>query len=983
MRYKIFIALFCILSLVGLTWGIPGAQAQQDIDVTPSTLNFGPVTVGTTSTLPVTISNLGNADLSITDLVITGSGDFTLAAGTPSPPFTLAPNTSIEVSIDYTPSVAQTVNGVLWIGSNDPDEGLRSVSLTGTGLGVPDIEVTPLALDFGDVALGDTVTLTATISNIGSEVLTVSGLAIGGSADFALGAGAPTPPFTVFPGLSVDVPVAYTPSAQGADTGTLDIDSDDPNTPQIQVPLSGNGIQPPPACGLDVTPLQLAFGTVTVGTTATLSTTITNVGNLDCNITGLTTSGSADFALGAGAPAPPFVLSPGASVAVPVDYSPGDSGADSGTLDISSDAPGTPLISVILSGTGTTVPDIAVSPTSLAFGTVTVGTTATLNTTISNVGNGDLTITEFAFTGSQDFALNPSAPGLPLVVAPGGSVDIPIDYTPSVAKAVNGVLWIASDDPDESVVPVQLSGTGIACDLLVNPLALDFGLTEIGQTQTLTTTLTNLGSADCHISALTLGGSADFHLNPATPVPPFVVAPGGTAEVSVDYSPSDFVDDTGTLEIDSDDPDQPVITVDLSGTPPANACDIEVSPLALDFGQVNKLSTKTLTVTIRNRGSVDCSVDFTLGGSADFAFNPATPTPPLTLAFGTSVDVAIDYTPADVGVDSGTLDISSNDPDTPSVSVSLSGEGLGIPDIDVSPTSLAFGAVRLGTTVTLSTTIQNLGETDLTVTDLALTGSPDFALGAGAPSVPFVIVSGGSVDVPVAYTPSVRGAVNAVLWIASDDPDEDVVPVQLSGTGRGDPDIAVSPQVLDFNSVTVGMSSTLTTTISNVGTENLTVTGLSLSGTDFSLSGAPSTPFTVAAGASVNISIVYAPTDGGPDSGTLTITSDDPDEPTVPVTLTGTGVLPPNECDITVSPLVLDYKSVDVGTTQTLSTTIGNVGSVDCTISGLTISGSGEFTLNPTTPSLPFTVAFGASVNVLVDYSPVDFGGDSGTLVIT
>ena len=61
---------------------------------------------------------------------------------------------------------------------------------------------------------------------------------------------------------------------------------------------------------------------------------------------------------------------------------------------------------------------------------------------------------------------------------------------------------------------------------------------------------------------------------------------------------------------------------------------------------------------------------------------------------GTSADVAVDYTPSDVGDDAGTLEIVSNDPDTPSVSVALSGTGTPVStvcDIDVAP--LAFGSL--------------------------------------------------------------------------------------------------------------------------------------------------------------------------------------------------------------------------------------------------------------------------------------------------
>jgi hypothetical protein len=229
-------------------------------------------------------------------------------------------------------------------------------------------------------------------------------------------------------------------------------------------------------------------------------------------------------------------------------------------------------------------PDTDVSPTMLAFGMVNVGTTLTLTTTIRNLGTADLTVTELVFSGSPDFTLHPAAPLPPFVVAPGAEVEVPVDYTPSVQKAVTAVLWVVSDDPDEGVVWVSLSGTGIACDIHVAPLALDFGVVPVGTTQTLATSLRNFGNAPCTVSGLPLSGSADFALNPGTSAAPFTIAPWATVDVLVDYTSSDFVADTGTLTIASDDPAEPQRTVALSGAPPANACDLTVSPVALDFG---------------------------------------------------------------------------------------------------------------------------------------------------------------------------------------------------------------------------------------------------------------------------------------------------------------------------------------------------------------------------------------------------------------
>jgi hypothetical protein len=77
----------------------------------------------------VTIGNTGSTGLTVTGLTITGSSDFTLNAGTPAPPFTVAAAASTSVLVNYTPSGSGADSGSLAIASNDPDEALVSVEL--------------------------------------------------------------------------------------------------------------------------------------------------------------------------------------------------------------------------------------------------------------------------------------------------------------------------------------------------------------------------------------------------------------------------------------------------------------------------------------------------------------------------------------------------------------------------------------------------------------------------------------------------------------------------------------------------------------------------------------------------------------------------------------------------------------------------------------------------------------------------------------
>jgi hypothetical protein len=87
-----------------------------------------------------------------------------------------------------------------------------------------------------------------------------------------------------------------------------------------------------------------------------------------------------------------------------------------------------------------------------------------------------------------------------------------------------------------------------------------------------------------------------------------------------------------------------------------------------------------------------------------------------------------------------------------------------------------------------------------------------------------------------------------------------------------------------------GATATGTVTITNEGTTDLTVTGVSLAtGTAFAISGFPATPFVLAPAATQDVTVTFDPTALGALSDTLTVLSDDLDEGSVPVALSGQG----------------------------------------------------------------------------------------------
>jgi hypothetical protein len=214
------------------------------------------------------------------------------------------------------------------------------------------------------------------------------------------------------------------------------------------------------------------------------------------------------------------------------------------------------------------------------------------------------------------------------------------------------------------------------------------------------------------------------------------------------------------------------------------------------------------------------------------------------------------------------------------------------PDIAVSPSPVAFGEVPADTRHSRTVTLENLGDADLQVVEVALEEGSSRDFGLIPPAVPLQIPPGGRVAFEVTYQPAALGLAGGRLSIRSNDFDEARLVVPLSGLGLA-PEIDVVPLQIDFGSVQVRRSTTTSIRILNLGTDTLVVSAISLdpaSSSNFTISAAPATPATLEPGQSVNVLVSYCPLSSGAlEQGAMVIVSNDADESTIEVALSGTG----------------------------------------------------------------------------------------------
>ncbi|MGB2829103.1 MAG: choice-of-anchor D domain-containing protein [Phycisphaerae bacterium] len=188
----------------------------------------------------------------------------------------------------------------------------------------------------------------------------------------------------------------------------------------------------------------------------------------------------------------------------------------------------------------------------------------------------------------------------------------------------------------------------------------------------------------------------------------------------------------------------------------------------------------------------------------------------------------------------------------------------------------------------------------------------------------------------------------------------------------GLPNISTSTSTVDFGTVTVGQSKDRTFTLSNTGEATLNVASLTESSLHFSKV-SPSTPFSISPGNSRTVTVRFTPQSTGSKSTALSIYSDDPDEPTKTVQLTGVGLPASTRIIRLVGDLA--FGNVRVGQTATRMLTICNDGNSTLTVSGITYpSGfSGAWS---------GTIAAGGSRSVTVTFAPTAAQSYSGTVTV-
>jgi hypothetical protein len=565
--------------------------------------------------------------------------------------------------------------------------------------------------------------------------------------------------------------------------------------------------------------------------TADATFQVDNIGTIPVTLQGVTSDNPAITIVG---PSLPQSIDPGKLLVVQVRLTCTATGAQNAVLTLDVQSAVGPVTAPTVSVQGTCgLRGYTLSPNALDFGAVMPGSTEDRITTLRSTGTETLSVLGFTLGGTDFSVVSPTpSAASPLTLPANQTVDVtvrltcPLGSSPGTRSDSLGVTATAGAGP-LGCDTASLQGMCATEGCSVTPSALNFGNVQIGATKDLTFTIENTGSTSFDVTGLT---PTDNHYTIVGPSLPVTVPAGGSTTVTVRLTCSGMggthtgqIDLAGTTAFG---------TLSCGPVTVTGACGTEgcsITPSSLDFGVNPISSTKDLTFTIDNTGTVNLTITGLTPTDANYSI--VGPALPVTIAAGASQTVTVRLTcPSTSGTSSGQIDITGTSPfgATNCGPVPVTGR-CEIAGCLVTPTALDFGQTIGAGTTDLTFMIENTGTIDLDVTGLALSGATDPAYSIVSPTVfPVTITPGGSTTVTVrltcdgmtAGTPTGQVDITSSTALGT----ESCGPVTLTGVCDL-LDCDVSPMSLDFGDLGFAGTGDMTFTITNTGTIAFTVTG--------------------------------------------------------------------------------------------------------------------------------------------------------------
>ena len=528
---------------------------------------------------------------------------------------------------------------------------------------------------------------------------------------------------------------------------------------------------------------QMAFdtpdflGAVPVGQPLVTTYTIHNAGNSCLSFTGPDLGSASGLAL-VGTYPPSLTLQAGASYSWSLACTPPSVAGAGGFVDFHLHYQGASLATqtVYCQGDGAA---LEATPGSVDFtGTaeVPIGTSATLRVTVQNIGN--LAADLAAITPSDPrFTATLVGGTLPLTLAPGATAELDVTFTPTTNVRVHGTLALELATGEDTTLPI--SGDGIVLAATVSPAALDFGKITAPGRPGAALTLHNTGDRALTVIGLAIGLPGDFSVSGIASGA--TLAAGATLTFAVHATPTALGRRRSTLVIDLDraaDLTVPLAAIAVDGALDVTTADAAPDDYAAELGGVDvDVGPKTSKVTLRNQAAAPMTIaTCAIAGDAELAIATACP---LTIAPGTTAELAIAFAPAAEAESTALVTVTGTGFATGALQLPVRGTGLD-QHVELSAMAVAFPDTfrRPLAAATRTVTIRNTAATELALPAIRVEGAGFSLIGPAS----LTLAPGAAQDVTVAFAPAAAGSAAGHLVLGNADNPE-VARVALAGRG--------------------------------------------------------------------------------------------------------------------------------------------------------------------------------------------------------
>ena len=973
--------------------GIPGAQ----FTIAPASHDFGAIGIGTNSSFfSFTVTNNGGQTSAVPTVALggTNASQFVLQNGCTA---ALAPAGTCTVQVRFAPNIGGNDTATVTV-SGTPG-GTATATVTGQAVTPAALVSSKATLNFdvdpasnnSQTLIGDTTTLTYTLTNTGAEptgpiTFTKSGT---NQADYTFTSNCTTLPMN----MSCTVTVTFTPTASGLKTAAL-LASASPGG-SVSVSFAGNALPRLQITAPATNPFD--FGAAIVNTVAPTSVTTSFQNNASTakTVTTQPLTNVTDFSItsnGCGGLVPA-----GGHCDVIVQFKPKSTGAKTATLTASVGATAADNTSQVYNGTGVNSltitgannpPTVTCSGAACDFGNVAIGTVSgTLTVTVTNPAGAPPASSISTTLSSTEFQIV-SDGCASATLGSGGNCQIIVQFQPTGAVGARTGNLTVTASPAGGSTTLVLNGNAVpGANLTFNPTdTLAFGSVFSTETGNQTIVVTNTGGAPSGVLTFNLTGTGPYTVNPAATNPcqsgTTVLAPNASCNLRIQFAPTGtnfgpaatsgvHFSAAGNVGLGTAGHD-----VAFTGT---SVSTISVSsPGNGSFGTVSQNSSTSKVFTVHNASNnavlVPTAAISPVNTEATITGNNCTVGP---LAVNGDCMITVQFAPGSNATPfAGTLTVDATSiGGTPNGTATspITATVLLTPVISWAPSSFDFGSTLNGAVngVTKTFTLSNIaGAATSGAVTVALAGSTaDYTLSNNGCTG--TLAGGASCTVDVKFTPAAGGAAgdkNATLT-ATVAGGPAVTPAGLKGRSLDPNSLVITPAAQDFGSTIIGQAgATNSFTVQNTSASTLAFT-VGTSTTDFTLTGATTCGASLAAGASCTAVVQFNPQVGaaGLRSAQLQIRNPTFGATSAYANLTGTAQ---TAASLSVAPTTIAFGKVANGGTKTVNVVVTNAANAatsgPITVSALTGPNANQFAVVNTCT----TLAGGASCNIRVSFVP-------------